>query len=376
MKFSYLFKAMLVSGMVLSTFLAKAQSNDELLNLLIQKKVITKHDADSLRADLAKEQQIKKDSQKMYPLSLGRAFNLSGILQTRYQAYQGNSGVDGFDVRRARLDLKGALTDHWDYELYIEFAGTPELLDAYTSYKFGDYLKITAGQFKIPFSVDNLTADNQLEFIDRSQVEEALAARAKDVIGNQVGRDIGAEISGSFLKYNNHYVFDYTLAVLNGDGIDKTADNNNNKDIAGRFTFHPVSNLGISYDFYQGHDVWGTSTVTQIRNRRGVDARYVDGPLSLTAEYDRGTDGLIDRSGWYGQAAYFIVPQKIQLAGRYDSYNTNLAITTDRTIWYLGGINYFFNNWTKLYINYTFKREETAVQVPNNLFAAEIQVQF
>jgi phosphate-selective porin OprO/OprP len=376
MKFSYLFKSLLVLSLVLPAIYVKAQNNDELLNLLIQKKVVSQQEADSIRADLALKEQKKKDNQTIYPLSLGRALNLSWLFQTRYQAFQGTSGVDGFDIRRARLDFKGAITNKWDYELYVEFAGTPALLDGYTTYKIADYLKVTAGQFKIPFSIESLTSDSQLELLDRSQVEESLNARSKDVLGNQNGRDIGAQISGSFLKYNGNYLFDYSLAILNGNGYDKTADNNKNKDLSGRLTFHPINNLAISYDFYQGNDIWGTSTLTQKRNRRGVDARYVKGPLSITAEYDRGTDAALYRNGWYAQAAYFIIPKKLQLAAKYDTYHPTNTISTDRTNWYIGGINYFFNQWTKLYIDYTYKREETVVQVKNNLLTAEIQIQF
>ena len=376
MKSSYLYKYLLTAGVILSAFTVKAQNNDELLNLLIQKKVVSQQEADSLRADLALKEQKKKDNQTVYPLSLGRALNLSGLFQTRYQAFQGTSGVDGFDIRRARLDFKGAITNNWDYELYVEFAGTPSLLDGYTTYKIADYLKLSAGQFKIPFSYESLTSDSQLEFIDRSQVEESLNARSKDVLGNQQGRDIGGQISGSFWKLNGNYLFDYSVAILNGNGVNKTADNNKNKDIAGRFTVHPIANLAISYDFYQGHDIWGTSTATQKRNRRGVDARYVYGPLSLTAEYDRGTDAAVYRNGWYAQAAYYVIPKKLQLAAKYDTYDPTNTISTDRNNWYIGGLNYFFNPWTKLYVDYTYKREQTAVQTPNNLFAAEIQVLF
>lgn len=367
---------MLVLSILFSAFTSKAQQNDELLNILIQKKVVSQDEADSLRADLALKTQEQKDKQNKFPLSLGRALNLTGLFQERYQSFQGTSGIDGFDTRRARLDFKGAITDRWDYELYVEFAGTPALVDGYTTYKFANYLKISAGQFKIPFSVESLTSDSQLELIDRSQVEEALNARAKDVLGNQNGRDIGAQISGSFVKVNDNYLFDYSFGVFNGNGVNK-ADNNKAKDIAGRFTVHPIANLSVSYDFYHGRDIYGTVTTTQLRNRQGFDARYVYGPLSLTAEYDKGTDAHIKRDGWYGQAAYFIVPKKLQIAAKYDTYDPNKVIVTDRSNWYIGGINYFFNPWTKLYVDYTYKREGVSTaQVRNNLIAAEIQVIF
>jgi phosphate-selective porin OprO/OprP len=375
MKHSYVLKSLFIFALLFSVFTVKAQQSEDVLNLLIQKKVITQQEADSIRADNAIKEQQKKETQKAYPLSLGKALNLTGLFQERYQAFQGTSGIDGFDTRRARLDFKGAITSHWDYELYVEFAGTPALLDGYTTYKFGDYLKISAGQFKIPFSYESLVSDSQLELLDRSQVEEALTARAKDVLGNQNGRDIGGQVNGSLFKLNDFYLFDYTFAVFNGNGINR-ADNNMDKDVAGRFTVHPIANLGISYDFYHGRDIFGTSTATQLRNRQGVDARYVYGPLSLTAEYDKGVDGSIKRDGWYAQAAYFILPKQLQVVAKYDTYDPNKIILTDRSTWYVGGINYFFNPWTKLYVDYSYRREEVATQVKNNLFAAEIQISF
>jgi len=376
MKHTYLIKPLFLFIILLSAFTVKAQQSEDLLNLLIQKKIITQQEADSIRSENAIKEQKKKDDQKVYTLSIGKALNLTGLFQERYQAFQGTSGIDGFDTRRARLDFKGAITSQWDYELYIEFAGTPALLDGYTTYKLTDYAKISVGQFKIPFSYESLVSDSQLELLDRSQVEEALTARAKDVLGNQNGRDIGAQISGSFVKLNDSYLFDYTFGVFNGNGINR-ADNNMDKDVSGRFTVHPITNLAVSYDFYHGRDIYGAITTTQLRNRQGFDARYVLGPLSLTAEYDKGTDAAIKRDGWYAQAAYFIFPKKLQVVGKYDTYDPNKDIATDRSTWYVGGINYFFNSWTKLYFDYSYRREEVpTAQVKNNLLAVELQVQF
>ena len=112
-----------------------------------------------------------------------------------------------------------------------------------------------------------------------------------------------------------------------------------------------------------------------MRNRGGFDARYVIGGLSLQAEYDKGTDGIIRRDGWYGQAAYFIIPKKLQLAAKYDTYDPNKVIKTDRTWIYTGGVNYFFNNWAKLTVNYLDRREEV-IQIKNNIFEAQLQLTF
>lgn len=383
MKHFYVTRALLAIGIIFFTAsITKAQQTptqtDELINLLIKNKVVTQQDADSLRAELAVKEQERRDKEKQnqHNITIGtKALQISGLVQARFQGYQQKGVYDSFDLHRARLDAKGSLTDQWDYEIYTEFAGGVKLLDAYTTYKIADWLKFSAGQFKIPFSAENLVSDSQLEFIDRSQVIEALASRSKDVIGNSNGRDIGAQVAGSFAKVDGNYLFDYTFGVFNGAGYNVTSDNNNHKDLAARLVIHPVKNLDIGGSWYNGQGVWGTPAKTQTRNRRGVDARYVYGALSLTAEYAHGQDGTIKRNGWFGQAAYFVIPKQLQLAVRYDEYDPNSIIYTDRSTYYQSGVNYFFNSWTKLAVNYSYRREQTT-QIRNNVIETQLQVVF
>jgi phosphate-selective porin OprO/OprP len=377
MKLPYVIRTVLLLSILFTAITVKAQQNDDLLNVLIKKNIITQQEADSLRADQALKEQQKKDKQNQHGITIGsRALQISGVIQTEYQGFQQTGVNNAFSLHRARLDVKGDIDDNWNYEVYTEFAGTTKLLDAYTTYKIADYLKFTAGQFKVPFSIESLISDSQLEFIDRTQVVNALAGRQTDVIGNQQGRDLGIQINGSFAKLDDHYLFDYTLGVFNGAGYDVTTDNNSHKDIVGRFTVHPVKNLSVSANFYDGQGNYGTPVKNYLRNRGGFDARYVIGGLSLQAEYDKGTDGTIKRDGWYGQAAYFVIPKKLQLAARYDTYDPNKLITTDRTQIYTGGINYFFNSWAKFTVDYLDRHEETATQIKNNILEAQLQLTF
>jgi len=380
MKHSYLLKSLFLFILLFSAIASKAQQNDDVINLLLKKNVITEQEADSLRSEAAIKEQKKRDKDKanQHGITIGsRALQISGLVQTEYEGFAQSTVNNTFLLHRARLDIKGDIDDAWSYEVYTEFAGVnPKLLDAYTSYKIADYLKFTAGQFKIPFSIESLFSDSQLEFIDRSQVDNALAGRSSDVIGNQNGRDIGIQVGGSFAKIDNRYLFDYAFGVFNGSGYDVTTDNNSRKDISGRFSVHPLANLVVSGDFYNGVGNYGTPAKNQKRNRGGFDARYTLGGLSLQAEYDKGTDGSIKRDGWYGQAAYFVIPKRVQLAAKYDTYDPNKIIGTDRTKIYTGGINYFFNNWAKFTVDYLDRREETATQLKNNILEAQLQLTF
>jgi phosphate-selective porin OprO/OprP len=381
MKLLYVIRTVLLLGILFTATIANAQHpdsnrDDDLINLLLKKNVISQREADSLRADQAIKEQARKDKENQHGITIGsRALQISGLVQTEYEGFEQKTVNNTFLLHRARLDVKGDINDNWNYEVYTEFAGATKLLDAYTTYKIADFLKFTAGQFKVPFSIESLIADSQLEFIDRSQVVNALVARSTDVIGNQIGRDIGIQVNGSFAKVDGQYLFDYTLGVFNGAGYDVTTDNNNHKDIVGRLSIHPVKNLVVSGDFYDGQGNYGTPAKNYLRNRGGFDARYIIGGLSVTAEYDKGTDGIIKRDGWYGQAAYFVIPKKLQLAAKYDTYDPNKVIKTDRTLIYTGGVSYFFNDWARFTVNYLDRREEVT-QIPNNIFEAQLQLAF
>jgi len=142
MKRLYVFRTVLLLSLLFTAFIAQAQQNEDLLNILIKKNVLSQQEADSIRADQAIKAQAKKDKENQHGITIGsRALQISGLVQTEYEGFQ-QSGVNNtFLLHRARLDVKGDINDNWNYEVYTEFAGTTKLLDAYTTYKIADYLK-------------------------------------------------------------------------------------------------------------------------------------------------------------------------------------------------------------------------------------------
>jgi len=382
MKTLYTKALILIMFFVAVAGIAKAQQNEDLLNILIKKGLVTQAEADSIRSEQAVKEAAKRDKDKanQHSLTIGsKALQISGLAQIRYQGFEQTGVNNAFDLHRIRLIVQGSVSDQFSYYTQTELGGTGvKLIDAYVSYKPAEFFKFSAGQFKIPFSGESLTSDAVLDFIDRSQVVEALAGRSKDVIGNQQGRDIGVQISGNLFKTNDRYLFDYTLAILNGAGYDVTTDNNGFKDFAGRLGFHPVKGLDLGTDLYSGEGIPAVpagGTKSQYRARYGFDGRYVIGPLSFAAEYDHGTDAAIKKDGWFVQAGYAIIPQ-VQVVARYDTFDPNKAIGTDRATIYAGGLNFTFNKWTKLAIDYLDRREETATQIKNNIFEAQLQLAF
>ncbi|MGD0581550.1 MAG: porin [Bacteroidales bacterium] len=355
-----------------------AQSANDVLNLLIANKSITQQQADSIRAEAALKQQEADANRKSFPLNASRLFQLSGYTQVRYQQLEESGKTSGFDIRRARLDLKGTVTPFFGYRLQADFAGSPKLLDAYSEIRIADYFTITAGQFKIPFSYENLAADNQLEVIDRSQVVEALVARTKDVLGNTNGRDIGIQAGGTFLKINGTPLVEYYVAVLNGSGINVADTANSNKDLAARLVFTPLKGLYFGGSYYDGWDKVTKPDVagkSQARDRLGFEAGYVLPRFSVRGEYISGKDGKTDRSGWYLMACYYVLPQKLQFIVRYDTYDPNTSKPNNITTNYTIGGNFSFNKWSRLQIDYTFRAEQ-GPSVKNDYLAIQYQIGF
>ena len=368
----------LILVLILSTawLINIAQTTNDVLELLIKNKTITQQQADSIRTETVIKQQDLDAKKRQASITTNRMMQLTGYSQIRYQNLDAKGAIDGFDIRQARLDLKGDLTPNLSYRLQSEFAGSPKLLDAYADVKLFDFLKITIGQAKIPFSLENLIPANNMEAIDRSQVVEALVNRNKDVIGNQLGRDIGLQVGGSLIKYNNRYLFDYGIGIFNGSGID-ISDKNENKDVVGRFILHPFKGMGLGGSFYSGKGNFGTPTPTnQDRSRYGVELAYENKRFTLKSEYISGKDGTINRNGGYAQLGYYIIPQKFQVLVKYDVYNPNTASSNVLSSNYIIDATCNFNSWSKIQAGYTFNNTQGTTIVHNNLGVIQYQISF
>ncbi len=370
-----IFSWMSVSLLVLTPLSFAAESDvDRLLDLLIEKKVLTTEEATAFRADLAVKKQEETEKQKEFLVIAGKPIKISGYTQIRYR--QDKSINDTFDIRRARLDLKGDITERFDYRTQVEFGGTsrPFLLDATIGYKVNPYLKLTAGQFKIPFSQENLISSSKLETTNRSQVVEALVARGSDVIGNQNGRDIGIQASGSLFTKEDYNLLDYAFGIFNGSGIN-TSDKDDQKDCVGRLVYHPLMDWSVGASYYNGYGSWGTPLRKNNRDRVGGEFAYVHDLISLKGEYIRGNDGATEKDGWYLQAGYFFIPQKFQAVFKFDTYDPDTKVRKNETdVFTLGG-NWYFNKWAFLQVNYELK-DERGKERNNNALIAQLTLQF
>lgn len=371
-----IFGWLLVSILVINPLSYAAESDvDRLLELLVEKKVLTKDDATAFRADLAVKKQEEKEAQKEFTVIAGKPIKISGYTQLRYR--NDKSINDTFDIRRARFNIQGDITERFDYRTQVEFGGTAvTLLDAIVGYKINPYLKLVLGQTFIPFSQENLASNTKLETINRSQVVEAMTGRStNDILGNKNGRDVGIQAGGSLLPRADYNLVDYAFGVFNGAGINVSADTNEQKDYAGRVVFHPLKAWSLGASYYAGSYAASATSQSVDRDRYGLEFAYVKDLVSFKGEYIKGNDGATDKDGWYLQAGYFFIPKKFQGVFKFDTYDPDIRVSRNaKNVYTLGG-NWYFNKQAFLQVNYELK-DEQGKETDNNALIGQLTLQF
>lgn len=337
----------------------------------------------TLPVDSPKKETAPAPQMVTYPLSLASGkFKLSGYGQVRYQYFTDTLVNNGLDVRRARINMTGSPFRSFDYRIQIDFAPTTRVLDVTAAYTLNTYLKITAGQQKIPFSLENIVSSNNMESINRSQVVEALVHRSRDVIstaGNNNGRDIGLLLSGAVKTKAEEprSIIEYSAGVFNGNGINK-ADNNREVDFSGRLLIFPIRQLSIGGSYYNGSATYGIDLKKpKNRDRFGAELYYNTPRISVKAEFIQGEDSATTRNGYYVQLAGFIIPEKFQAVVKYDVYDSNTDMADDVSTIYMAGLNWYFNKWAKIQFSYDMRREQVSdAQKDNDFFSAMVQLGF
>ena len=118
------------------------------------------------------------------------ARNISTDLNTSYDRDSASVG-DTFEVRRARIGITGSINKDIAYEVVGNgVGGTTNWIDtAFINYGFNKKAQVRAGRFKQPFSLEEMTSSNNIDFMERSY-------------GNQMapGKRLGAMVHGEPMK--------------------------------------------------------------------------------------------------------------------------------------------------------------------------------
>jgi len=290
----------------------------------------------ALRAEVDALKEQVKAADDFQLESNGATLKLGGYAQADGRYFEsGHPGDDTFLVRRARLDLKGSLRENFGYNLQVDFANSPKIINGYVEYNEVSCLKLRVGQQKEPFSAEEITSAAWIDFMERSMVVTAFAPQ----------EDIGAMLFGTCWEKR----LDYSLGAFNGRGKNQD-DTNDDKDLAGRLVVAPWApeKDSILSGFYAGINgtigeqqdllkdsqaALKTDAKTTFysfapdakqdgeRTRVGADVEWYIGPGSIKAEWiQTGLDGLSTSNatadatfdGWYVGGTYLLTGEKKQ----------------------------------------------------------------
>ena len=283
-----------------------------------------------------------------------------------------------FKFKRARFGVRGRVNRSFSYYVVLETSafigdGHAYLLDAFVTYDKNEWAKFSLGSFKQPFGREVTTACHSLTTIDRAIVADQLVAPQ---------RDMGLMMLGG----TSESKFKYSVALMNGEGLG-VKDTNKKKDVIGRATYQVLDFLNVGASFRYGYP----NNNDDSRTTYGFDAlvKYNDFTLQGEYIYDEGDYNRAagggcgatplelgaKRSGAYVMASYDINKQW-QPVFKYEYFDQDLDL---KKIGYQEmmtlGVNYFFNDNTRLQINYQNKIE-TATTIDNDALLMQIQVKF
>ena len=146
------------------------------------------------------------DSKGDFKLKVGARVQARYALESIEVPDADRENHQAFSIPRGRLKLSGhAWSPQWSYLFQADFGkGKTALKDFYIEYEaMPDALILTFGQFKKPFSRQQMTSSGDLELVDRATTEKAFNA----------GRDVGF-----MLHDGTAQAFEWAFAVMNGTG--------------------------------------------------------------------------------------------------------------------------------------------------------------
>ncbi len=305
--------------------------------------------------------------------------------QTDFSTNQGQ-----YLIKQIRVGINGAVNEYASYKFLVDFTrlgklttttttinGTKVissatanfsdiLLDAAAVLSPIENLDITAGQFKIPFSTDNLRSDQNADFSNRP-----LLTNVSPTI-----RDIGVMVS---YKLKGDVSAELSAGSFNGTGLNKT-ENDRTMDYVFRAVVSPIKDFNFSGNYYGG-------------KAQGADLNYFNfgldykfGALFVDAEFgNKNTKTLasdISGNSFFGFATYNIPLEgkflrEIITGFRYEKFDPNTSTDNNEVDMMTFGLTFEFAKITfaRFRINYELFDYKNGSANPNKLIF-ELQTRF
>lgn len=328
----------------------------------------------------------------------------------------------GTTIRRARLGLKGTFFKEWHYRFQAGFGnGSETIVDAYGSYTGFDGFEIKAGQFKEPFSLEQIQSARNITFVERATLLALSPARS---IGLQ----------------GKYHTGDYTLtAGVFGDNVNTQSTDDEAISFTGRATALPYQSensllhVGLSGSYrlpdrandevsfsagieetVQTVDAVDTGAITNVEGTVlfGAELAGYWGPFSLQGEYahadvsrdngfeDVSFDAAYIQGSWFLTGEHRSYSRKnavfggvspknppgnggigaFEIGARYSTIDlTDGPITGGESDNISFSFSWYPNKYTRFLANYTIVDTDENAVVPNDdpqIFSTRFQVDF
>ncbi|MBN2419453.1 MAG: hypothetical protein JXL81_08735 [Deltaproteobacteria bacterium] len=426
------FSIIFICFLLFSSINASADKTDKLIQLLIDKKIISSEEADSIMDELEegdKEKAAKKikkaagessydkaDENKDLKYNRGMLFNTfdnnySMRLNARFLGVFYHENPDSgpsestFRTRRARILLSGNLYAPWlKYNTQVTLEGSS--LAARDIYMEANYFKQIVprfGQFKVPFDREMLNGGFNLQLIERSIASQEFS----------LDRDIGLQVSG---KVTSNSSIEYAVGIFNGSGINRS-NVDNDYIYAGRLEWLPFGPfpysesavdspssvkfaLGIAGAYMPGLEPGeratlagrlGNTSIMPVESdvtQWTIDLVYNYHNFSLAGGYyyriidpeEITAYGKQHARGAYLQSGFFLIPKHLEIVGRYSYIDPDnpVQINDNEKKEYAAGLNYYLDGHNaKTGINYSyFKTDSESGNEDEYVIRTHVTLQF
>lgn len=296
--------------------------------------------------------------------------------------------AESFSLAATRIGVKGAVSEILSYKILVNFANIGNLSvkkdangnvtdvkakfaevlqDAYFKYNFDKDLYLQFGQYKIPFSTDNLRSPLEIDFYNRHLTTKV----TPDL------RDVGA-----MFGYTNKDAMGLELyaGLFNGSGPNKT-ENDRTLNKSFRVVVKPTPALSVSANYYLGkldnsfvdiYDFGATLNVDKFKLDFEYAIRQIDSTNFKRNTFSYQAYALYTSSV---DAKYFIA---IQPALRFEYLEPNNKITDDELTKITAGFSFILNEniLNQIKLNYESTNYKLANRKTLNRFILGLQVAF
>lgn len=266
-----------------------------------------------------------ENGDKSFTMRLGAQIYLDSAFIKTNNDYENAFGreEDGTRFRVARVSAEGTVNEYIEYKWRYDFSGgvNNRFKDVYLGFLDTAIGNVRVGQFKEPFSLEQITPLGSITFMERSGADRLVP-----------GRNVGLMA----YDHNEAKTMTWAAGMFRDDGTDTGDDTGDGEySLTARVTGTPMKDdathlvhIGAALSLRHLRDsvyavqYRGESNITQSNIAAvniaaddveliGLEAAWLNGPLSLQGEYvmtavDPSAGSSLDFTGFYVLASYFL----------------------------------------------------------------------